>query len=150
MFSFHVVPHLRDSLLVFVLFPLGFETVPHLLRWRDSSHSPLQIHIGERWIIPVCFPCWLEGHPCNRVPMEKSTLETGEVKGEKIHCCLCHRFSETRIKILVFLKSHRGWGAVVMYMSHCVVPFGKPHKIGWWIEDYGKVRMCCVVLSIRC
>lgn len=32
MLSFHVVPRLRDSLLLFVLFPLGFETVPHLLR----------------------------------------------------------------------------------------------------------------------
>lgn len=150
MLSFHVVPHLHDSLLVFMLFPFGFEEVPHALRWRDSSHSPLQIHIGVRWIISACFQCWLEGRLRNRFPWKSPCWRQVKLQGKNF--TVVFAIISMRLGLqFSFCWNNTWWGATgVMYVSHCVIPFGKPHKSDWWVKDYSKVRMCCVVLSIRC
>lgn len=49
--------------------------------------------------------------------MEKSMVETGEVKGEKFHCCLCHHFNETAI---AFLEITQGVGTCPTVWYHLV------------------------------
>lgn len=117
---------------------------------KDSSHSPLQIHIGVRWIISACFQCWLEGHLRNRFPWKSPCWR--QVKLQWKNFTVVFAIISMRLGLqFSFCWNNTWWGATgVMYESHCVIPFGKPHKLDWWVKDYSKVRMCCVVLSIRC